>query len=149
MELTIEFFCITSGCKQQSFLMCRHLCIGLLASISLALISSATKSSLQSCSAIDAKSLNCEKAKNKYTVQEFTDEELFTRGHLKPFGSHRPPDEIVEELPFMISPQDFYMNYVVKHKPVVIKGKLCKIYMFANLHLGYLVIGFNVFDYVR
>ena len=60
--------------------------------------------------------------KNKYTVQEFTDEELFTRGHLKPFGSHRPPDEIVEELPFMISPQDFYMNYVVKHKPVVIKG---------------------------
>lgn len=41
------------------------------------------------------------------------------------------------------------MNYVVKHKPVVIKGKLCKIYMFANLHLGYLVIGFNLFDYVR
>ena len=63
-------------------------------------------------------------ANNKYTVQEFTDEELFARGHMKPFGSHRPPDEIVEELPFMISPQDFYMKYVLKHKPVVIKGKL-------------------------
>ena len=60
-------------------------------------------------------------AKNKYTHQELTDDELFARGHLKPFGSHRPP-EMVEELPFMISPEDFYMKYVVKHKPVVIKG---------------------------
>lgn len=59
---------------------------------------------------------------NQYTVQELNEEDLFTRGHLKPFGSHRPPDEIVEELPFMISPEDFYMNYVVKHKPVVLKG---------------------------
>lgn len=59
---------------------------------------------------------------NKYTAQELSDEELFTRGHLKPFGSHRPPDEIVEVLPFMISPEDFYMKYVIKHKPVVLKG---------------------------
>ena len=53
---------------------------------------------------------------------ELTDEEMFKHGHMKPFGSHRPPDYVVEELPYMISPQDFYMNYVVKHKPVVFKG---------------------------
>ena len=61
---------------------------------------------------------------NKYSEHELTDEELFARGHLKPFGSHRPPDGIVEELPYMISPQDFYMNYVTKHKPVVLKGEI-------------------------
>lgn len=65
----------------------------------------------------------CQNSKcNKYTVQELTEDELFISGHLKPFGSHRPPDEVVEELPFMISPEDFYMNYVIKHKPVVLKG---------------------------
>lgn len=56
--------------------------------------------------------------------KELTDEEMFQCGHMKPFGSHRPPDHIVEELQYMISPQDFYMNYVVKHKPVVFKGIL-------------------------
>lgn len=55
---------------------------------------------------------------------DLTNEEMFKRGHMKPFGSHRPPDYVVEELPYMISPQDFYMNYVVKHKPVVFKGIL-------------------------
>lgn len=55
---------------------------------------------------------------------DLTNEEMFRRGHMKPFGSHRPPDYVVEELPYMISPQDFYMNYVVKHKPVVFKGIL-------------------------
>ena len=55
---------------------------------------------------------------------ELTEDETFQRGHMKPFGSHRPPDYLVEELPHMISPQDFYMNYVAKHKPVVFKGKL-------------------------
>lgn len=54
---------------------------------------------------------------------DVTTEEIFKRGHMKPFGSHRPPDFIVEELPYMISPQEFYMNFVAKHKPVVIKGK--------------------------
>ena len=61
----------------------------------------------------------CNVAKN-----DLTNEEMFKRGHMKPFGSHRPPDYIVEELPYMISPEDFYMNYVVKHKPVVFKGIL-------------------------
>ena len=77
----------------------------------------------QSCPTKETPDSCYKNGKNKYTIQEFTDEELFARGHLKPFGSHRPPDEIVEELPFMISPQDFYMNYVVRHKPVVIKGR--------------------------
>ena len=27
-----------------------------------------------------------------------------------------------EELKYMISPQDFYMNYAIKHMPVIIKG---------------------------
>ena len=54
--------------------------------------------------------------------EDLSDEVMFHRGHLKPFGSHRPPDEIVEQLPYMISPEDFYMSYVVKHKPVVLKG---------------------------
>ena len=49
-------------------------------------------------------------------------DEMFKRGHMKPFGSHQPPDFIVEELPYMISPQDFYMNYIAKHKLVVFKG---------------------------
>lgn len=53
---------------------------------------------------------------------DLTEEEMFLRGHMKPFGSHRPPDFAVEELPYMISPVDFYMNYVIKHKPVVFKG---------------------------
>ena len=54
---------------------------------------------------------------------ELTDEEMFKRGHMRPFGSHRPPDHVADEIPFMISPEDFYMNYVVKHRPVVLKGE--------------------------
>lgn len=45
----------------------------------------------------------------------------FILGHLKPFGSHRPPLE-VETLKYMISPEDFYMEFVAKHKPVVFTG---------------------------
>lgn len=48
---------------------------------------------------------------------------MFKRGHMKPLGSHRPPDFTADELKYMISPEDFYMNYVVAHKPVVIKGE--------------------------
>ncbi|KAI8480976.1 hypothetical protein Bbelb_390800 [Branchiostoma belcheri] len=53
---------------------------------------------------------------------ELTREELFKNGHMKRFGAHRPPDFIVEELPYMIAPEDFHALYVSKHKPVVIKG---------------------------
>ena len=94
----------------------------MLATIFIASIIPCIKTVSESCSTKDANNLSCQNGKNKYTIAEFTDEELFSRGHLKPFGSHRPPDEIVEELPFMISPEDFYMKYVAKHKPVVIKG---------------------------
>ena len=45
----------------------------------------------------------------------------FILGHLKPFGSHRPPLE-VETMKYMISPEDFYMEFVAKHKPVVFTG---------------------------
>ncbi|XP_048584047.1 bifunctional arginine demethylase and lysyl-hydroxylase JMJD6 [Nematostella vectensis] len=54
--------------------------------------------------------------------QELSEEVLFKNGHKKPFGSHRPPDGRVEELPFMISSEDFYMKYVIKHKPVIFKN---------------------------
>ena len=47
--------------------------------------------------------------------------EMFDRAHLKPFGSHRPPDEPVDVLEYMIAPEDFYQHYVAKQKPVVIK----------------------------
>ena len=69
----------------------------------------------------------CSSNENKYSHEanaEPSEEEMFKNGHLKPFGSHRPPDFYADEIPFMISPEDFYMNYVVKHKPVVLKGKL-------------------------
>lgn len=72
---------------------------------------------------------------------------MFQRGHMKPFGSHRPPDYIVEELPYMISPEDFYMNYVSKHKPVVFKGTVAdylllefrSFFRFENNSLSYQV----------
>ena len=47
---------------------------------------------------------------------------LHKRGHLKPFGYHRPPDRIVDALPYMIAPEDFHAHYVAKHRPVVFKG---------------------------
>ena len=71
----------------------------------------------------------CTSNENKYSQEsnekhELSEEEMFKRGHMKPFGSHRPPDFYADELEYMISPEDFYMNYVVAHKPVVIKGEL-------------------------
>ena len=62
-------------------------------------------------------------SKESQQQQQLTDEEMFLRGHMKPFGAHRPPDAMVEELEYMISPQDFFMKYMVKHKPVVLKGE--------------------------
>ncbi|XP_065186743.1 uncharacterized protein LOC135817477 [Sycon ciliatum] len=57
-------------------------------------------------------------------VETFEDipEDMVQRGHLKELGSHRAPDSEVEVLPYMISPEDFYESYVVRHKPVVIKN---------------------------
>ena len=56
------------------------------------------------------------------SMQDTTDAKvLYERGHLKPLGYHRPPDRVVETLPYMIDPEDFHSHYVLKHKPVVIK----------------------------
>ena len=93
-------------------------------------IFSYTDTTRQTCQTNNGHELSCNHGENKYAGKEFTDEELFARGHLKPFGSHRPP-EIVEELSYMISPEDFYMKYVAKHKPVVIKGMNLAIF---NMH---------------
>ena len=70
----------------------------------------------------------CSSNENKYSQEsnekvELSEEEMFKLGHMKPFGSHRPPDFYADELKYMISPEDFYMNYVVAHKPVVLKGE--------------------------
>ena len=70
----------------------------------------------------------CSSSENKYSQEsnenvELSEEEMFKLGHMKPFGSHRPPDFYADELKYMISPEDFYMNYVVAHKPVVLKGE--------------------------
>eukprot|EP00794_Sanderia_malayensis_P009959 gene9959-10979_t len=70
-------------------------------------------------------SQKCPSNEQKYNKEaniELSFDEMFKRGHMKPFGSHKPPDYYADELPFMISPDDFYMNYVVPHKPVVLKG---------------------------
>ena len=70
----------------------------------------------------------CNQSENKYSRAsnekiQLTEEEMFKRGHMKPLGSHKPPDYYADVLEYMISPEDFYMNYVVAHKPVVIKGE--------------------------
>ncbi|XP_065193061.1 lysine-specific demethylase 8-like [Sycon ciliatum] len=43
-------------------------------------------------------------------------------GHLKPLGSHRPPDGDVEILDYVPHPIDFYENYVKASKPVLLRG---------------------------
>ncbi|XP_077989152.1 uncharacterized protein LOC144443519 [Glandiceps talaboti] len=53
---------------------------------------------------------------------ELTHKEMFKRGHMQPFGYHRPPDGEVEELNYMIAPEDFYQHFVAKHRPVLFKG---------------------------
>ncbi|XP_070541818.1 uncharacterized protein [Ptychodera flava] len=53
---------------------------------------------------------------------ELTREEMFARGHMKPFGAHRPPDGMVDEFPYMIAPEDFYQHFVSKHRPALFKG---------------------------
>eukprot|EP00118_Oscarella_pearsei_P022413 m.259317 g.259317 ORF g.259317 m.259317 type:complete len:300 (+) comp40416_c0_seq4:36-935(+) len=57
------------------------------------------------------------------SMQDTVDKQtLYKRGHLKPFGYHRPPDRIVETLPFMLAPEDFHEHFVSKHRPVIFKG---------------------------
>lgn len=44
-------------------------------------------------------------------------------GHLKPLGSHRPPEtNLVDDLQDMPSPQEFWTKYVLPSKAVVLRG---------------------------
>ena len=44
-------------------------------------------------------------------------------GHLKPLGSHRPPEtSLVDDLQEMPSPQEFWTKYVRPSKAVVLRG---------------------------
>lgn len=44
-------------------------------------------------------------------------------GHLKPLGSHRPPEtNLVDDLQEMPSPQEFWTKYVLPSKAVVLRG---------------------------
>ncbi|KAL9958610.1 hypothetical protein ACROYT_G035650 [Oculina patagonica] len=49
-----------------------------------------------------------------------SDKELV--GHLKPFGQHREPDVITEELQTVPHPSEFWRTYVSQNKPVVFRG---------------------------
>ena len=44
-------------------------------------------------------------------------------GHLKPLGSHRPPEtNLVDDLEEIPSPQEFWTKYVLPSKAVVLRG---------------------------
>lgn len=44
-------------------------------------------------------------------------------GHLKPLGSHKPPEtNLVDDLQEMPSPQEFWTKYVLPSKAVVLRG---------------------------
>lgn len=44
-------------------------------------------------------------------------------GHLKPLGSHRPPEiNLVDDLQEMPSPEEFWTKYVLPSKAVVLRG---------------------------
>ncbi|KAK2547733.1 Bifunctional peptidase and arginyl-hydroxylase JMJD5 [Acropora cervicornis] len=43
------------------------------------------------------------------------------RGHLKPFGNHREPEIVTDELLFVPDPTQFWEQYVSKNRPVVFR----------------------------
>lgn len=43
-------------------------------------------------------------------------------GHLKPFGQHRKPDVVTQEIIAVPHPAEFWETYVSKNKPVVFRG---------------------------
>ena len=43
-------------------------------------------------------------------------------GHQKPFGAHRQPDVVTEELQTVPHPIAFWEEYVSKNRPVVLRG---------------------------
>lgn len=43
-------------------------------------------------------------------------------GHLKPFGQHREPDVVTQELDTVPHPLVFWETYVSQNRPVVFRG---------------------------
>lgn len=59
-------------------------------------------------------------------------------GHQKPFGAHREPDVVTEELQTVPHPIEFWEKYVSKNRPVVLRGaakhsryNCIKVYLFS------------------
>ena len=59
-------------------------------------------------------------------------------GHQKPFGAHREPDVVTEELQTVPHPIEFWEKYVSKNRPVVLRGaakhsryNFIKVYLFS------------------
>ena len=78
------------------------------------------------CGADLATSCGSEAGHNQFTrYDNFEDipQDIVERAHLRALGSHRAAEDCaVEALPYMISSEDFYERYVVRHKPVVLKN---------------------------
>ena len=55
------------------------------------------------------------------------------RGHLEPFGSHRPAEGSIEQLDTLPSPEEFFYKYSQPGKPVLMKGVARKLPNFENL----------------
>ena len=77
------------------------------------------------CGADLATSCGSEAGHNQFTrYDNYEDipQDIVERAHLRALGSHRAAEDCaVEALPCMISSEDFYERYVVRHQPVVLK----------------------------
>ena len=54
--------------------------------------------------------------------REATEGDSAPVGHLQPLGSHREPSVSIEELDFSPSSEDFYREFLLKRKPVLLRG---------------------------
>ena len=54
--------------------------------------------------------------------REATERDSAPVGHLQPLGSHREPSVSIEELDFSPSSEDFYREFLLKRKPVLLRG---------------------------
>ena len=54
------------------------------------------------------------------TSQVHPDED--PRGHLKPLGSHQPPEGTIDSVEGYLNPDVFYKNHIRASKPVLFKG---------------------------
>ena len=66
------------------------------------------------------------------------------RGHLKPFGNHREPEIVTDELLFVPDPTQFWEQYVSKNRPVVFREA-------AKHSRWFLLAGFtvNISEYAK